>query len=134
MSRQDDLRHIIEHNSISTQAQLIEKMRQCGHDVAQATLSRDLKRIGAVKDEYYYIPDRPALSEISLGSVLGVDHALNTVVIKCSAGSANAVCAELDMLDIPNVVGTIAGDDTIFVLMRTEKDADAFCVMFGRNS
>ena len=56
-------------------------------------------------------------------SVLDVDYALNTVVIKCKTGMAQAVCAKLDSTEIENTVGTIAGDDTIFVLMRTERDA-----------
>ena len=65
-------------------------------------------------------------------SIVGVDYALNTVVIRCRIGTANAVCAEFDGLDIENVVGTIAGDDTIFVLMRTEKDASALCTRMAR--
>ena len=52
-----------------------------------------------------------------------VDYALNTVVVKCNTGMAQAVCAKLDGATIDNTVGTIAGDDTIFILMRTERDA-----------
>lgn len=56
-------------------------------------------------------------------AVLSVDRAMNTVVIKCSTGMANAVCSKLDSVEYSGVVGTLAGDDTIFVLMRTEEDA-----------
>ena len=130
--RQDDLKRIITHGRITTQAELLARMHEEGHDLTQATLSRELRRIGAVKDEYYHIPDKPALSEVSMQSIVGVDYALNTVVIRCRIGTANAVCAEFDGLDIENVVGTIAGDDTIFVLMRTEKDASALCTRMAR--
>ena len=56
-------------------------------------------------------------------SVSSVDDAGNTVVVKCLSGMAQAVCAKLDDTGLDNVVGTLAGDDTIFILMRTESDA-----------
>ncbi len=55
--------------------------------------------------------------------MLNVDYAMNTVVVKCMSGMAQAVCAKLDVIELENIVGTLAGDDTIFILMRTEADA-----------
>ncbi|MCX7658690.1 MAG: hypothetical protein N2Z57_08435, partial [Oscillospiraceae bacterium] len=62
-----------------------------------------------------------------LNSILNVDYALNTVVIKCGVGMAQAACASFDKMFFPDVVGTIAGDDTIFVLMRNEPAAMGLC-------
>ena len=72
----------------------------------------------------------PVLGFIS-DSVLAVDYAGNTVVVKCHVGMAQAVCAKLDSTEIENVVGTLAGDDTIFILMRTESDAQRLLKEFN---
>ena len=58
-----------------------------------------------------------------MDSIVNVDYAINTVVLKCHNGMAQAACAALDSMDYKNIIGTIAGDDTIFALMRTENDA-----------
>jgi transcriptional regulator of arginine metabolism len=55
--------------------------------------------------------------------VLKIDYALNTVVVTCHAGSAQAACAVIDRMQLPEIVGTIAGDDTIFILTRSESSA-----------
>ena len=127
---------LIENFDIDTQESLQQKLLECGFDVTQATVSRDIKELKLVKilsstGEYKYsVP--PNLKEknplsmlISLfsESVVSIDYAMNMVVIKCHVGMANAVCAKLDSADFQNIVGTLAGDDTIFVVMRTENDA-----------
>ncbi len=127
---------LIENFDIDTQESLQQKLLECGFDVTQATVSRDIKELKLVKilsssGEYKYsVP--PNLKEknplsmlISLfsESVVAIDYAMNMVVIKCHVGMANAVCAKLDSADFQNIVGTLAGDDTIFVVMRTENDA-----------
>ncbi len=127
---------LIENFDIDTQESLQLKLLECGFDVTQATVSRDIKELKLVKilsstGEYKYsVP--PNLKEknplsmlISLfsESVVAIDYAMNMVVIKCHVGMANAVCAKLDSADFQNIVGTLAGDDTIFVVMRTENDA-----------
>ena len=68
--------------------------------------------------------DNSVIYAIISDAVVNVDYALNTVVVKCHTGMAQAVCAKLDNIGIENVVGTLAGDDTIFILMRTEQDAN----------
>ncbi len=127
---------LIENYDIDTQESLQQKLLECGYNVTQATVSRDIKELKLVKilsssGEYKYsVP--PNLKEknplsmlISLfsESVIAIDYAMNMVVIKCHVGMANAVCAKLDSADFQNIVGTLAGDDTIFVVMRTENDA-----------
>ena len=127
---------IIENNDINTQEMLQNKLLEIGFDVTQATVSRDIKELKLVKilsslgNYKYAVP--PNLKEknplsilISLftESVISIDYAVNTVVIKCHIGMAQAVCAKLDSVDFQNIVGTLAGDDTIFVLMKSENDA-----------
>lgn len=127
---------LIENYDIDTQESLQQKLLECGFDVTQATVSRDIKELKLVKilsssGEYKYsVPPNmkeknPLSMLISLftESVIAIDYAINMVVIKCHVGMANAVCAKLDSADFQNIVGTLAGDDTIFVVMRTEYDA-----------
>ncbi len=110
-----------------------------GFQVTQATVSRDIKELKLVKtlseSGHYRYALPPSANEqnslISLVSllteaVISVDYAINTVVIKCHVGMANAVCAKLDNAAFNNLVGTLAGDDTIFVLLRSENDAITF--------
>ena len=59
-------------------------------------------------------------------TIISIDYALNTVVIKCFAGMANAACAAIDSMSHDEILGTIAGDDTIFILCRTEEIASSF--------
>lgn len=128
----------IEEKDISTQEELLFELREHGLDVTQATVSRDIKELGLVKSmgrngKYRYAVPKTAGGEavknfhnIIAPSVLWVDYAMNTVVIKCYAGMAQAVCAAIDTMEFCGVVGTLAGDDTIFVLCRSEQLAVEF--------
>ncbi len=123
----------IEQQDISTQEELLAALKNHGLDVTQATVSRDIKELGLIKSmgkngKYRYsIPkthDTDAVKSfhnIIAPSVLWVDYAMNTVVVKCYAGMAQAVCAAFDTMELNGVVGTLAGDDTIFVLCRNEE-------------
>lgn len=137
--RQQMILDLVQNRMIDTQENLRSALEDMGLNVTQATLSRDIKELSLIKvtDEQgnsrYCVPrlSREGLAEGSRDTldflktaVVSVDFAVNTVVIKCHAGMAQAVCAKLDNTDIENSLGTIAGDDTIFMLMRTEKDAD----------
>lgn len=128
----------IEQQDIATQEELLIALKSHGLDVTQATVSRDIKELGLIKSmgrngKYRY--SAPKLNNndavrnfhnIIAPSVLWVDYAINTVVIKCYAGMAQAVCAAIDTMDFNGVVGTLAGDDTIFVLCRNEELAVEF--------
>ncbi len=128
----------IEKQEIATQEELLNALKEHGLDVTQATVSRDIKELGLVKSmgrsgKYRYSVHKSGNNEASISfhniiapSVLWVDYAMNTVVIKCYSGMAQAVCAAVDTMDFNNIVGTLAGDDTIFVLCRSEKDAVDF--------
>ena len=130
--RQNLIMQIVKDENIGTQEELREALKRHGLKVTQATVSRDIKELSLVKtigSDGNYKYSLPALKKdiaeqnngifgIISDAVVSVDHALNTVVAKC-----HTVCAKLDKLGLDNVVGTLAGDDTIFILMRTEKDA-----------
>lgn len=129
---------LVSEKCIDTQESLQTELAKHGFNVTQATVSRDIKELSLIKtvasdgNYRYSIPSlkksgmqeggSAVLSFIS-ESVSSVDFAGNTVVVKCHSGMAQAVCAKLDDTGLDNVVGTLAGDDTIFILMRTESDA-----------
>lgn len=128
---------LVNEGRIDTQESLLEALAQNGFVVTQATVSRDIRELALIKTitadgSYKYSIPSLKKSEKSSSAVLGfindavisVDYAGNTVVVKCHSGMAQAVCAKLDDTGIENVVGTIAGDDTVFMLMRTESDAE----------
>ena len=136
--RQNMILKLVSEKNIATQEELQQELRSRGFDVTQATVSRDIKELALIKTsdssgQYKYAV--PALKRSSMvqkdsailtilsDGVISVDFAMNIVVVKCHVGMAQAVCAKLDNTGLDNVVGTIAGDDTIFILMRSEKDA-----------
>lgn len=121
---------IVEH-PIETQDELLTRLREEGFKATQATISRDIKDLRLVKTlgsdgKYRYVSAsrsstdiRTNFSNLFSTSVNSIDVAQNLVVIKTLSGMAQAVCAALDSADYPSVVGTIAGDDTIFIACRT---------------
>lgn len=134
-TRQQKILEIITTREIYTQEGILEELKKAGFDVTQATVSRDIKKLNLIKKltaegKYIYAQqerdDRGQDSRFRsmLGeTVISVDHAMNIVVMKCHVGMANAACAAFDTMHWDGVVGTLAGDDTIFVLLRTEEKA-----------
>jgi transcriptional regulator of arginine metabolism len=136
-NRRDVILEIINGTAVSTQEQLIGLLSERGIIVTQATLSRDIQQLSLVKlrDEngvYRYTLPPAAAVEKGLFSeaVVDVDYALNTIVLKCRAGMAQGTCAAIDSVRHEGVVGTIAGDDTIFILVRSEADAKKLAKKF----
>ena len=128
--RQSVILDIIQHQNIETQRQLQDALLERGVKSTQATLSRDIQQLSLVKqrDEngvYRYTLPAAAVAEKSIfaESVISVDYAMNTIVLKCRAGMAQGTCAAIDSVNHEGIVGTIAGDDTIFILVRSEADA-----------
>lgn len=135
--RHSKILDLISENDIATQEELLVYLRNCGFDVTQATVSRDIKELRLVKTmvsdgKYRYTPAASG-STADIGtkyavfsqSAKSVDYSGNIIVIKCFTGMANAACAVLDAMNHEGVVGSLAGDDTIFVIMRDEKMAVA---------
>ena len=126
---------IIEQYDIDTQEELLQRLKEAGFEATQATISRDIKALRLVKtlssngNYCYKVHAREDANmsskfySIFQESVVHVDCAGNIVCIKCLTGMANAVCAMLDSMHWQGVVGTLAGDDTIFVLLRTPQNA-----------
>ncbi|MCH5194232.1 MAG: ArgR family transcriptional regulator [Oscillospiraceae bacterium] len=129
--RQNKIIEIIEKRDVATQEDLKKYLEAEGIVTTQATLSRDINELDLKKQlsatgVYVYVRAKKSDMECPAffkESVVEVAYALNTVVIKCHAGMAQAACAALDKMDREDVVGTIAGDDTIFALMKTEAAA-----------
>ncbi len=130
--RQAALLSIIIENEAETQQELQILLKQAGFRVTQATISRDMRELKITKGisesgvNCYFssaMGGSPRYNSIFAQAVVSLDYAMNTVVIKCRAGLANAACAVLDEQKFGFVVGTIAGDDTIFVLTRSENHA-----------
>lgn len=123
---------IIEKYSVSTQEELLRRLRDNGFDATQATVSRDIKELRLVKamgsnGQYRYVPNKTEPDElitkynaIFVQSVISADYAGNIIVIRCYTGMANAACAAFDSMRWDGLVGTLAGDDTIFAVCRTE--------------
>lgn len=136
--RHEKILEIIQNNEIETQEELQDKLKALGFEVTQATISRDIKELRLLKElsgsgKYKYSTGRKIekdfsnrLSSVFSESITSVDYAINTVVIKCFAGMANAACAAIDSMHWDGVVGTLAGDDTIFILCRSEDLAIVF--------
>ena len=133
-NRHKKILSLIQEYNIDRQEVLLEYLNNAGFAVTQATVSRDIKELNLVKivsstGEYKYaqntiVEDTKAtfnrFDYIFSESIKSVDYALNTVVIKCHTAMAQAACEVLDSLKWDGVVGTIAGENTIFILMRTE--------------
>lgn len=130
---------IILNSEVYNQEGLLERLKQQGFDVTQATVSRDVKVLELSKtmtDEgkYKYTKwqgfsnnkNTTRFKSVFIEAVISVDYAMNTAVIKCHVGMANAACAALDDMGFSNIVGTLAGDDTIFILLRSEEAAKKF--------
>ncbi len=136
--RHGKILEIIKNTDVFTQEDLQSKLSEYGFKVTQATVSRDIRELKLVKAVTksgicrYELPEndeednRSKLKNIFSGSVKSVDYAGNTVVVICHTGMAQAVCASIDSMKYEEVVGTIAGDDTIFILLRNEHNAEEF--------
>ena len=128
--RHNVILEIISETPVATQEVLIRLLDERGIKTTQATLSRDIQQLSLIKARddngviRYMIPAAAVLEKsLFAESVLSVGYAMNTIVLKCRAGMAQGTCAAIDSVNHHGVVGTIAGDDTIFILARTETDA-----------
>lgn len=125
------IREIIKTHRIDNQDALLEMLEKEGYSVTQATLSRDLKmlKVGKISDGwsgyYYALPEKDLVSESEKSyiqdvrrGILSIEFSGNIGVIKTRPGHANSVGIALDILSLPEILGTVAGDDTIFVILR----------------
>ena len=138
--RQQEILNIIALREVETQEQLLECLRERGITTTQATVSRDIKQLQLVKEltaggiYKYAVSQRKTamdfagrLRTIFREGVTSFDVAQNIVVLKTMPGLANAAGAAMDGMDIPDLVGSLAGDDTAILIMRTNEAATEFC-------
>jgi transcriptional regulator of arginine metabolism len=124
------IREIIANRDIETQEELVEELKKAGYNVTQATVSRDIKELHLVKvptNNGRYKYSLPAdkrfnplqkLKRMLTESFVGIEKSENLIVMKTLPGNAHAVGALIDNLDWPEIIGTIAGDDTILIVCR----------------
>ena len=136
--RHEKILQIISNNTVDTQEELLRLLRDEGFDVTQATVSRDIKELRLVKTQtgngkYRYTAPKDGSRDMSSRffslfseNTISVQSACNIVVIKSLTGMAQAVCAAMDSLHWEGIVGTLAGDDTIFVVRQDEECARRF--------
>ena len=141
-ARQMAILSIIEKDNIETQEELAAKLRDIGIVVTQATVSRDIKELRLLKvltpdGSYKYATVDKAEHGVSerlvrmfIDSVLSISYAENLIVIRTLPGSANAAGEAIDSMRWPEVLGTISGDNTIFVAVRSAAEAPAVVEKF----
>ncbi|MBZ4662394.1 MAG: arginine repressor [Caloramator sp.] len=144
ISRHAKILEIINNKEIETQEELVDELRKIGMDVTQATVSRDIKELKLIKvltkDGKYkyasmaqgdnYLTEK--LVSIFSQTVLTIDYVNNMIVLKTLSGSASAAAEAIDTLRWDGIVGTIAGDNTIFVMARSNEKAEELVAKFRR--
>ncbi len=131
------IRHLIKNDRIESQESLLSRLEGEGFTLTQATLSRDLKllKVGKVSDgsrSVYVLPDedshkesiRNYLRDVKRGWI-SVDFSGNIAVVSTLAGHANSVAFALDRMEIPEILGTVAGDDTVILVLRESVSREA---------
>ena len=126
--RQTAIADLISKKNILTQKDLVDNLTQMGFSAAQATISRDIKALGLTREPFgdglrYVLPVSKNHSFIN-NNIISIAHANNMLVIKTNSGMAMAVAASIDVMKLHDILGTIAGDDTIFCVIRSEANIE----------
>jgi len=141
-TRQNKIIELITLNEVDTQEKLAELLKYSGFDVTQATVSRDIKdlqlvKTPAVSGQYKYtLPEQSAkqatdrYAKIFKDTTQTVAGSGNIVVVKTLTGCANASCEAIDSLEAPHILGTIAGDNTVFIVCDSPKNVPALIARF----
>ena len=136
-TRQSKIIELISTHDIETQDELISRLGEYGYSVTQATISRDIRELKLTKVSTghggyrYMLPPQSEtvtnmkLTSTILDSIISVDYALNTVVIKTAPSLANPVAASIDHMHSPEILGCVAGDDTVIAITRDIDSAEA---------
>ena len=148
-NRHDKIIELIATNVVETQEQLATLLKEAGYDVTQATVSRDIRQMKLTKQatedgryKYVYTTADSDVMQDKYVSVLkagfvSMDVAQNLLVVKTVSGMAMALATAIDALDFPQVVGCIAGDDTIMIAIKSNEEAkeimEELRSLMGRN-
>ena len=137
--RQAKIMEIITNKNVETQEQLLLELKKAGFRSTQATISRDIKELRVVKEMTSFGTYRYTTASDEIGStfsnklntifrecITNFDYARNMIVIRTLPGLASAAASAIDAMNMSVVLGTIAGDDTVFIVMRDDNSASAF--------
>lgn len=134
-ARQNKILELIEEYEISTQEALIQRLAEHGFDSTQTTISRDIRQLRLIKGPtgrgtYKYVApevrrgnDAPGHNSALTDAVIKIEMAQNIVVVKTMSGMANAIAVCIDSLKIKDIVGSVAGDDTILLVFKSVEKA-----------
>ena len=141
-TRQNKIIELITLNEIDTQEKLAELLKKSGYEVTQATVSRDIKELQLIKTlapsgQYKYtLPEQTSkqtsdrFSKIFKNTVQTTCSAGNLVVVKTLSGCANAACEAIDSLEFPQILGSIAGDNTVLIVCEDPVSASELTARF----
>lgn len=134
--RQDAIRNIVRNKDVRTQRVLVDELRAMGFDCTQATVSRDIADMGLRKlpEGIYVLAEDLHLQRMVSELVTGVLRTDNLVMIKAQPGTASGIAAAVDAAELPDVLGSLAGNDTILVIAQTTEDGERLEALINKLS
>lgn len=134
--RQDAIRDIVRNKDVRTQRVLVDELRAMGFDCTQATVSRDIADMGLRKlpEGIYVLAEDLHLQLMVSELVTGVLRTDNLVMIKAQPGTASGIAAAVDAAELPDVLGSLAGNDTILVIAQTAEDGERLEALINKLS
>lgn len=134
--RQDAIRDIVRNKDVRTQRVLVDELRAMGFDCTQATVSRDIADMGLRKlpEGIYVLAEDLHLQRMASELVTGVLRTDNLVMIKAQPGTASGIAAAVDAAELPDVLGSLAGNDTILVIAQTAEDGERLEALINKLS
>ena len=134
--RQDAIRDIVRNKDVRTQRVLVDELRAMGFDCTQATVSRDIADMGLRKlpEGIYVLAEDLHLQRMVSELVTGVLRTDNLVMIKAQPGTASGTAAAVDAAELPDVLGSLAGNDTILVIAQTAEDGERLEALINKLS
>lgn len=134
--RQDAIRDIVRNKDVRTQRVLVDELRAMGFDCTQATVSRDIADMGLRKlpEGIYVLAEDLHLRRMVSELVTGVLRTDNLVMVKAQPGTASGIAAAVDAAELPDVLGSLAGNDTILVIAQTAEDGERLEALINKLS
>ena len=134
--RQDAIRDIVRNKDVRTQRVLVDELRAMGFDCTQATVFRDIADMGLRKlpEGIYVLAEDLHLQRMVSELVTGVLRTDNLVMIKAQPGTASGIAAAVDAAELPDVLGSLAGNDTILVIAQTAEDGERLEALINKLS
>lgn len=126
--RQDAIREIVRNNDVRTQRVLVDELCTLGFECTQATVSRDIADMGLRKlpEGIYVLAEDLHLQRMVSELVCGVSRTDNLVLIKAQSGTASGIAAAIDAAELPDMLGSLAGNDTVLVVAQTPAAGERF--------